>query len=172
MQQRISVPVGLVRMSRQFRFSPVRQQWRNCNIASPHSIFTTSFRIINLAAALRRNEITDPQMVRETAVDLANELKSWTECLPLSWKFDMVDVPESSVHLHFGCRHHRYPSLWIGEAWNNWRALRLIVSQLILRNEIQNNLHDTDLIADASSVIYEMSLDICISVPSFRGTHR
>ncbi|KAF2260281.1 hypothetical protein CC78DRAFT_28884 [Lojkania enalia] len=167
MQQRISVPTALIETSYRFQTSTIRRQWQEESVASPNSIFSTSFRVIDIAATLEGG-----QAVQEAIRDINNELESWKAGLLSHWNYTIMNGEGEVAGDQYSGMVHSYPSLWIAEAWNNWRILRIMVNQLILQNEVPQNPGYSERIATAISVIQEMCSDICISVPSFGNTQR
>jgi hypothetical protein len=114
--------------------------------------------------------------VRDAARGIEADLVSWREGAPRGWRFTAVDDdPDPAAPgcgAGFGGRRHAYPNLWIAEAWNNWRALRLVLNQIIARNEARAADPDEPLKAAAEEVVREMSADLCVSVANFAGTPR
>jgi hypothetical protein len=173
MQQCTAVPSALVQTTYNFQTSATRRHWQQRKVASPGSISEISFRTINLRAALNGGEITDPATIRATLLELDHDLEAWRAGLDPGWKYSSVSDPEetSSGSCLKGHRHF-YPNNWIADAWNNWRGLRIIVKQMILENEARSATPDVVQNSHATSVIRELSADICISIQSFRDNPR
>jgi hypothetical protein len=112
--------------------------------------------------------------VREAARRIEADLVSWREGAPRGWRFDTVDSDPGAVDAEagFGGKTHVYANLWIAEAWNNWRALRLVLNQIIARNEARAGEPDEALRVAAEEVVREMSAEVCVSVANFVGTPR
>ena len=164
------VPPGLVRSTYNFETSGIRQQWKRRNIASPASICALSFRIVNLRAAFKTGEMTDPQLIRETALEIDSDLEIWKAGVPHSWRYATVEDPNSDPITCFEGKRHIYPNLWIADAWNNWRSLRILVNQIILQNELRT---DMSAIAErAIETIRHFSTELCISISSFKDSPR
>ncbi|KIW73095.1 hypothetical protein PV04_01239 [Phialophora macrospora] len=173
MQQSTAVPSALVQTTYNFQTSTIRRLWRERKVASPGSISEISFRIINLRAALNCGEITDPAAIRATLLELDDDLEAWRVGLNPSWKYSSVyDPDEASSGCWLKGHRHLYPNNWIADAWNNWRGFRIIVKQMILDNEAKSATPDIVQNSHATSVIQEMSADICISIQSFRDHPR
>ena len=178
MQQRLPVPAILVRSTYAFENSGVRQRWRERNFASRGSISVISFRIVNLRAAFKNGDIKDPRVVRMMALEIDADLDEWRVGLPPSWSYTTTHATVSAdVADCFNGARHRYASLWIAEVWNNWRALRVLVNQILVQSEsgyrrLPSNTERTQTESLAISRIQDLSTDICVSVASFAGTPR
>jgi hypothetical protein len=119
----------------------------------------------------------DVDGVREAARAIEADLVSWREGAPRGWRFVTVQADESPLTAQdgetgLGGKRHVYPNLWIAEAWNNWRALRLVLNQIIARNEARAGAPDEVSKAAAEEVVRGMSADLCVSVANFAGTPR
>ena len=169
-QQHMFVPPGLVRTTYNFETSGIRQQWKRRNIASPASICALSFRIVNLRAAFKTGEMTDQQLIRETALDIDSDLETWKAGVPISWRHATIDDPNTDPATCFEGKRHVYPNLWIAEAWNNWRSLRILVNQIILQNELRTDM--SGIAERAVEMIRHFSAELCISISSFTNSPR
>lgn len=173
MQQYTAVPYSLVKTTYNFQKSATRRQWHQRKMASPGSISEISFRLINLRAALKCGEITDPAVIRSRALELDHDLEMWRISLPKSWKYVPVRVSdEASAGLCLNGQSHKYTSNWIADAWNNWRSVRILTKQIIFENEMRLPVPDPAQLSSAISVIQEVSAGICISTYSFRDSPR
>lgn len=165
MQKRVAVPRALVQTTYDFQSSLMRQLWQKSRVASPSSITEICFRVVNLRAALRQGEITDRKVLQKIAMDIDGDLESWTAGLPSSWRYSSIHGPASvAEELLQGVR-HVYPTLWVAEAWNNWRILRLLVQQMLL--EVSVDPHE---IASSQDIVRRLCTDVCISVSNFIGS--
>ena len=167
MQQHIAVPPALVRATYTFQTSIVRQQWQHRKIASRGSICEISFRVINLRAAFGNGEITDPQAIRRTALEIDTDLETWSAGAPPNWRYSA-----NNVDTCFGGKCHVYPNLWVAQAWNNWRSLRIVINQIIMQNEFRSSAPDNEQKSISLSIIRQFSTDLCISASNFAGTPR
>ncbi|OAL23091.1 hypothetical protein AYO22_06584 [Fonsecaea multimorphosa] len=166
MQERVAVPNALVKATFSFQTGALRQNWQHANIASPGSITEICIRVANLCAALKGQDVTDPQAIRAIALEIDADLESWRAGLPPTWAYGTVDVPDAANDTAFNRKKHVYTNLWNAEAWNSWRAVRVLVNQLILENEARSIEPDNALMALALSVIRELCVDICVSTYS------
>ena len=172
MQQHMPVPLSLVQTTRHFQTSLIKQQWQKRSVASPGSICVISFRFVNLLAAIRNGEVTDPHVIRREALDIDVDLNAWRATAPPSWGYATIDAPEAAVGTCFDGKAHVYPSLWIADAWSNWRTLRILVNQIVVQIEAHSTVPDSKQKAAALSVIHRLSTDLCISAPSFADSPR
>ncbi|KAH7176826.1 hypothetical protein EDB81DRAFT_50387 [Dactylonectria macrodidyma] len=172
LQQHMAVPHALVRATCQFQTSIIRQQWQRNNVASQASMCEISFRIINLAAAFAKREITDIPTVQSKALDIDNDLQAWKARAPSMWGYTAIDASDAVNGAFFDTNVHVYPNLWIAETMNNWRVVRILISKLIIQAEDCSDSPDMKKKAAYLSTITKLSTDICISVSSFTGTPR
>ncbi|KIW77983.1 hypothetical protein Z517_07816 [Fonsecaea pedrosoi CBS 271.37] len=172
MQENVAVPNALVKATFNFQTGTLRQNWQRANIASPGSITEICFRLANLRAAMKDQGAIDPQAIRATALEIDADLETWRAGLPPSWKYTTVSMSDAANDTHFAGKMHVYPNLWIAEAWNSWRAARILVNQLILQNEACVPNPDNALTDLALSTIRQLCIDICISTHSFRDSPR
>ncbi|KIX07330.1 uncharacterized protein Z518_01983 [Rhinocladiella mackenziei CBS 650.93] len=172
MQQHNAVPPALVQTTYDFQTSAIRQQWQHRRVASPGSICEISFRMVNLRAAFKNGEVTDPQVIRKTALEIDGDLEVWRAGVPPNWRYTTIDAPGAGVDTCFDGKSHVYPTPWIADAWNNWRILRILVNQIIVQNEVRSSVPENAQKSIALSIIRQSSADICISTSSFIGTPR
>ena len=141
-------------------------------MASPGSICEISFRTINLRAAIKGKDITDPHTIQSIAIDIDNDLKCWQESLPSYWRYAIIEIGETSDHIYFEKKQHVYSDLWVAEAWNNWRTLRILVNKIILKNGIDSGVIENVQELQSVSVVQQCSMELCISTSSFMDTPR
>ncbi|KAK5464680.1 hypothetical protein LTS15_001242 [Exophiala xenobiotica] len=161
-QQQVAVPKALVQATYYFQLSTVRQHWRQINVASPASITEISFRVVNLRAALSTGAVTDPEAIRTVAMDIDDDLETWRTGLTPSWRYSSTVTPEAHCGDCFNGLRHVYPSLWIAEAWNNWRILRLLVNQMLMQTPV-----DPSEATKKQNDIRQVCTDVCLTVYNF-----
>lgn len=166
------VPPSLVRTACLFEASGIREKMRVRNHVSPASIAEISFRVVNLHAAIQNDKMIDSQSIRQAALAIYDDLKKWRACLPSNWDYTTIDVSEAEYNTHFKGKAHLYPNPWISELWNSWHSLRIVVSQMILQNEIRSSTPDNTLKSTTISDIQKISAEICISTSSAMYTPR
>lgn len=101
------------------------------------------------------------------ALEIDGDLKDWKAGVPPHWQYATIDAPEADVGTYFGAKRHVYPNVWVAEAWNNWRTLRLSVNQILLANGPRLSLPDTAQNSAAISIIRQCSAELCIATASF-----
>ena len=168
----MAVPPALVQSTYNFQSSTIRQQWRHHNLVSPASICEISFRIVNLRAAFKNGEITDPHVIRDIALEIDSDLDTWRAGLPQNWEYATNDATEAPAGTFFDNKCHVYPNLWIAEVWNNWRTLRILVNQIVVQNEFRSSMPDNGQKSLSIIIIQQLSTELCISTASFTGNPR
>jgi len=162
MQKAVAVPRALVQTTYDFQSSAIRQIWQLSRVASSSSITEICFRIVNLRAALRQGDPMDRTMFRNMALDIDGDLEDWRAGLPSTWRYSTIHGPARDAQdLLQGVR-HMYATLWIAEAWNNWRTLRLLVNQML--DAISVDSHESVSLQDLAR---QLCTDVCISVFNF-----
>ena len=126
-----------------------------------------SFRVVNLHAAIQNGDLVDPNTIRKKAKTIDADLEAWACTAPTSWWYSTIEDAESPASISFSVKRHVYPNLWVAEAWNNWRTLRILVSQIFVQNMLTTDSVQYSQRSIALSIIQICSLDLCISVASF-----
>ncbi|KKK26308.1 hypothetical protein ARAM_001563 [Aspergillus rambellii] len=170
MERNIAVPPALVETTCNFQTSTVRKLWKSRSVASPGSICEISFRLVNLQAAMAGGKITDPTVVTNKALDIDHDLQLWEASVPATWGFSVVDAAEAEAGSFLAGKRHVYSSTWVAEGWNNWRALRIVVNQLILRNERAQAEPDSNRLSRSRSIVCQLSTELCMSTSGFIGS--
>lgn len=164
------MPPALVQTTYNFHTSGLRLQWRLRSLASPASISELSYRIVNLRAAFKTRQITDPRIICATALEIDDDLETFQAGLPRLWRYSTVDVAAAPTGSFYNMKRHVYPNLWIAEVWNNWRTLRVLVNQIVLQSELPVDMSDS---AQRSlELVRGFCADLCISVASFADSPR
>jgi hypothetical protein len=172
MYQNLPVPQAFYETSQNFQSSSIRREWQIRKVASPGSVSEISFRIVNLSAAIQNGHVTDSETILTQASQIDRELLAWKATVSHSWTYGTVDPARPPGDAYFDGKCHVYPKLWVAEIWNNWRALRILVNQIILSQIPVTHSIDRSKRCDAQSIIRIMSTDICISSSSFLRTPR
>lgn len=171
-QQGIAVPPALVQTAYEFDRSPLRPNWRYRNVVSPGSMAEITFRLVNLQAAISSRQILEPQPIVEAALKIEEDLDTWRAGISSDWRYTIVDAPPAAEDACYGRKVHVYSSLWVAEIWNNWRALRMLVNQLIVQYGTCSSATEGAQGSKAVLNIREMSVDLCVSVFTFTSTPR
>lgn len=159
MQQKMPIPNESFRIVSNFQSSNIRRQWQKQHLSSPASIFETSIRVVSLYNDLHCSR-ADSQLILQRARRIDEDLRQWKHLLPKHWLYE-VDTTSSS---------HTYPSIWIAEIWNCWRVIRIMVQQIIVEIGLKDKTATNIDIANAVSIIRQLSTDICDSVSVFSQT--
>ncbi|KAK1731956.1 uncharacterized protein BDZ83DRAFT_597303 [Colletotrichum acutatum] len=174
MQRGVPVPAALVEITMQFEAS---RQGTQYNSLRPGSLAVLGFRLVNLSAAMNRQQITDANAICRIAVDIDSDLNAWASRSSQSdRKFHEVEADASGKEESFNGRRHVYNSVWGAQVWNNWRSLSIVTNRIIL-NYLDKQSFESDALKDimrfhSISVIQSLSADICISTPSLFGSPR
>lgn len=171
MQQIMAVPSTIVELTKSFEASPMRHNLRRRNLASAGSIAEMSFRVVNLRAATRNGEITDPMSIHRMWKSIDRALSQWKTATPSAWVY-VVCTTLTSTNDTYNGKYHTYPTVSIAEILNNWRTLRIIVNQMILQNAAQLAETDGSSHHEALATISELSDELCASVTGFANTPR
>jgi hypothetical protein len=163
MQHDVPFPPALLQLGHMFDASPMGKR-RADSIPAPMG--PLCFRVLKLRDAIKRGEIRDGETICEAAAAIDCDLISWAENLP-GYATSNVDIDRPPGTFHEG-KCHIYTNLWTAQAWNNWRTLRILVNQIILRHEPVGDSQDS---AAVSHIRY-LSTQICISAPNFSDTSR
>ncbi|GKT64683.1 fungal specific transcription factor domain-containing protein [Colletotrichum tofieldiae] len=141
----------------------------------PLSLAVIGIRLVNLLAAIKKHEITDPDKICQIAFDINNCLKAWVS---LQYHRDFIerDIEEPSVSSSFNRKRHVYESAWGAQIWNNWRSLGIVVNRTMLDYVDGQSFEDGSLKQkmryDSVTSIQRLSTDICISTSNLSGSPR
>jgi len=173
MQQGTAVPPALVQTIQAFHESLLRRQWQKQAVptaSSMGSICEIAVRVVNLHAAILAREIVDASVIGEQAASIEADLVRLRAGAPAAWAY--TTEPSLDVRC-FGGLKHVYPSLWVAEAWNSWRAVRVLAHQIIIRNDDCRSMPRASCETSSCqsvSIIRHMCRDLCMSVPSLLNT--
>jgi hypothetical protein len=136
----------------------------------PGPLGSLCFRLLRLRDAIRHDELKDRQTIRESAAEIDHDLVTWAGSLPT---YAAVDVPAGGAdETYFQGKCHVYSNLQVAQAWNNWRTLRIVVNQMIIRHEACPDPVDITYTSSSIPIIRQLSNDICMSAASFAGSPR
>ena len=141
-------------------------------------LWIPSIQFANVRAAIaNRTFSNDADVVSELlAVDAS--LESWKTDLKIDWDYQTMQLNDTSDK-YFRGMYHIYPSETAAEMWDSYRAVRILIHEIILQymdNQDDSMLHagfDEEAAPqtyDSVAVIREMSVQICASVPALLGT--
>ena len=123
--------------------------------------------------------LQDVFLLLEQAIELNEQLITWTRTLPGDWKFVATDKFELPIgypkhHFVYQDRIDVYTDLSVATTWNSYRVTRLRVLAIILSciavlpEPLTDALRSQTLVAMGS--LQELVDDICGSVPFHLGT--
>lgn len=169
MVREVPAPAALVEMSQAFERSVMGERRRT---GRPPTMSDICYRLLDTRRALREGEILNPSEVLAVAEEMELALEHWKSQLQSGWSFAVADAAEDPTGVFYEGKRHVYQNLWMAQVWNNWRTLRLSVSQLVLESERQLRAADSDRSLAALAVIHELSAEICTSAAGFAGSPR
>lgn len=125
-----------------------------------------SFRLSRLRAAATStfmfpSEQSDDAKILEAAMAMDQELDDWSRNIPESRKYTVVNNSYPSKEEE---ERHEYPSVWAAQTWNNYRALRILVRQLIVSRCNEPGERDAHV-----AVIQRLSRQICVSAGCYKA---
>lgn len=141
-------------------------------MTQPEPLGHVCFRLLDLRAAIKSGDMTDPIAIYAEAVEMDRHLEAWRATLKPIWSYATVDVVEAPAGTHFEGKCHVYNNPWTAQVWNNWRTLRILVNRIIVQHDIYINVDDRVHEPFALSLIHQLSSEICISAPVFIGNAR
>lgn len=169
MQQDVAAPQALLQISHNLKTSAMDERSKKIQ---PGPIGDMCFRLLDLRAAIKSRDITDPKAIREAAIEMDGELEAWRAALPPCWSYATVDAGDAPAGTYFGGKRQIYSNLWTAQVLNNWRTLRILINRVILQNAIRSDAPDSAHESTALSLIHQLSTEICISAPNFIGSPR
>lgn len=137
--------------------------------------------LCDLYSSVKNSHLTDPVSIIGAALALDTKLIAWTLALPPSWEPTTVNVPprsqKGSEFGIYGDHYYLYPDLPISNMWNNYRATRytlheMIIDQLPLLHRSNTSQLSSDyrnLAANSEAIMKHIAEDICASVPYHIG---
>jgi len=159
MQRVTAAPDDIVQMHQNLAANAAAG-WANGNQDSPSPLGQLSFRLSHLRAAAKTGEVHDTAIF-DVAMSMDQDLAAWAVNIPDSWKYIVIDGT-ASTRAHFGSNlRHVYNSVWAAQTWNNYRTLRILVRQLIVRHCEPSNLESH------ITLVHELSAEICMSATCY-----
>ncbi|RDL31113.1 uncharacterized protein BP5553_09902 [Venustampulla echinocandica] len=123
---------------------------------------------------------SNPENIISRCLALNAECEQWVESCPLQYAHQTVKVNAPSEEV-FRDEYHVYSSPWIAMTWNNFRALRICIHDLLRKylkhfyqlHPVGMLFHDPNFFRRqtlvSEEIILKCSTDICSSVPYFLG---
>ncbi|KAL3470775.1 hypothetical protein BJX99DRAFT_238891 [Aspergillus californicus] len=145
---------------------------------------TIGHKLADFCASIKDGTITHPTEIIRIALNLDAELTCMLLCLPISWHYRTVTVPQVDDGLPipqaqtiWGNTYHVYGSISISYTWNNYRSARLILHEMII--EAATELEElfpyeisgeyTTLLIQSQQICHQLVEDIVATVPFHLG---
>ncbi|KAJ9246318.1 transcriptional regulator family: Fungal Specific TF [Paecilomyces variotii] len=142
----------------------------------------TVAKLCNLRADIASKSITNNSEIFSAACSIECELLAWVNSLPPNWAYSTNQAAEGNDKLRTGWnglypyngRYHVYEDLWICSAWNQCRAARIFVNEIILtRLWLMHSESATVSVSsefrvqcgNIRSTLRQLAADVCYSVP-------
>jgi hypothetical protein len=126
-------------------------------------------------------DYNDPERIITTACAIDNDYDLWAKTCPYQLIYQTMTLKERSEEV-FSDHYHVYPNLWVATVWNNYRAVRLLVNELILDqlchlylNSPESALLWNDVcffenqVLASNTTLLQLCHDICATVPFYLG---
>ncbi|KAF2095425.1 hypothetical protein NA57DRAFT_79152 [Rhizodiscina lignyota] len=132
-------------------------------------------RFVNVRASLLNLDYLNSPSTVSALLSIDQDLDRWAASLPGSWQYEThTTAPNEDF---FDATYHKYPSYSIALAWNDYRAIRLVLCDTLFlhfnsRIAMGKHIGFPELLAQRDRVIEttrRISRDICYSVPYFLG---
>ncbi|KAJ5102776.1 hypothetical protein N7532_003305 [Penicillium argentinense] len=132
----------------------------------------------HLRADIQEQAITDPNKILAKAYTIEQDLNTWFANLPPSFSYTTHIVPPNSYTIKQKCRgitpynnkYHIYNAFWISELYNQYRCMRILVSEIIF-SHLQKLPSPTASCREHEhrALISHFSDEICHSIPFSLG---
>jgi hypothetical protein len=150
--------------------------------AAATALVNLASRYCNLRSSMSSfHDYSDSERIISAACAIDNDYEIWAKTCPFQFIYQTVTLRERSDEV-FSDHYHVYPTLWTATAWNNYRAVRLLINELILNQLCHlylNNSESPLLWNDAcffenrvlasNRILLQLCHDICASVPFYLG---
>ncbi|KAJ5382126.1 hypothetical protein N7517_000037 [Penicillium concentricum] len=157
------------------------KQYRDPDDRMVDEVSRVVIQLTNFCAALKDGSITQPSEIIRRTLNLDADLMSILLTAPPSWGYKTVKVPlvdgEPVIRTVWGDSYHVYRNLSVSSVWNNARAARLLMHEMLLdavklleNSPGSSSLHQQQIIASQSrQIAHQLVDDICASVPFHLG---
>ncbi|KAJ9298970.1 transcriptional regulator family: Fungal Specific TF [Paecilomyces variotii] len=142
----------------------------------------TVAKLCNLRADIASKSITKNSEIFSAACSIECELLAWVNSLPPSWAYSTNQVAQGNHKLRAGLnglypyngRYHVYEDLWICNAWNQYRAARIFVNEIILTRlwmmhresaAVSTSNEFRVQCSNIRNTLRQLAVDVCYSVP-------
>ena len=127
------------------------------------------------------HDYSDPERIITTACAIDNDYNIWAKSCPFQYIYRTVTLKERSDEV-FSDYYHVYPNLWVATTWNNYRAVRILLNELILDQLCHLYSHYPEspllwndacffenLVLASNTTLLQLCHDVCASVPYYLG---
>ncbi|KAF2727725.1 hypothetical protein EJ04DRAFT_581818 [Polyplosphaeria fusca] len=160
-QQDLPPPKAFLAVTEAFNASPMGQRRRS---RLPTPIGDMCFHILALRAAIKDGTITGSTAICNEAKRIDRDLQTWRSSLPRDWEYHVVQGAAGATWCFRG-EYHVYENAWVAQVWNNWRAMRILLQQLIISYSDAGALNLET--SDAVDLVRKLSSEICHTTCTF-----
>jgi hypothetical protein len=140
------------------------------------SILDLIAEICDLRALVREASVSDPFEIIPAFLAVDKQLTVWSQELPSRWNYRTICTLNSPYEVYEGA-YHVYANVLVASTWNLYRGARMLVNSAILHHlktlhfdsESSEPCYLRDQRAQSRSVVSEMALNICASIPYLLG---
>ena len=137
-----------------------------------------SFRLIScrsakFRAAVKSGELSDPDVIIATAVELDRDFVAWSKNLPSTWQYEIHTVERADPMIIFEGCYHLYSTHGTAQGMNTWRMSRLQLNEMIWTQYLQQQTYPlrsqnhAALMHQVRSTITDLCSEICATVPQY-----
>ncbi|KAH7074357.1 hypothetical protein BKA63DRAFT_553373 [Paraphoma chrysanthemicola] len=154
-------------------------QWSNWaeQAQQPEELHSNEFAAINgqLAAAraeIKTQGVTCPAAIAAKLLPIDEQLIHWKQSLPESWSSSTHRVPDLNnlQFLVWQSQFDTYRDFWLATVLDNYRCVRLIVHEAIIKSIVAKGCREHQVLLQASMATTRETVDeICSSVPYILG---
>lgn len=146
--------------------------WAECmqpHDESPGNRFSEiNEKLAAVRAELKRDGICSPQIVTARLLSIDVALLNWERTLPESWAYESYRATNfaGSLPSTWTLPYDVYPDLWVASMWNNYRSVRLLIHEAIIKATLRyGSTEEKRALQYSGRVLVDMTNDICRSVP-------
>ncbi|TAQ91109.1 hypothetical protein B7494_g534 [Chlorociboria aeruginascens] len=128
------------------------------------------------------HDYSDPEHIILSLYDIDIKFAEWVERCPSSFLYQTVTLDARSEGV-FSDHYHVYSNSWFATIWNHYRSVRILTNELILSQlnylrtvrpdmselELQSPVFMENQLLASTSLLIQLSHDICASVPYILG---
>jgi hypothetical protein len=169
-------------------WSEAAHQYENGEDVAAERLWQISNQLCNLRILSRKisdssspYDFSDSRKVIASALEMDNELAVWAATCSSAYRYETVTIEDKSEDLYFNC-YHVYSSISVATVWNDYRVIRILVNELLLRHSrkiMEEGLKSIEtenlssfhyrLVQNSASITVQLAGDICSSVPFYLG---